>query len=86
MHEIHLLKDLINKLERIAEENDANRVTKIKLRCGALSHISPEYLRYHFMNMTKGRELFNDTHIEIEVMEEIDDHAYDILLESVSLE
>jgi len=86
MHEIHLLNDLINKLESIARENNAKLITKIELRFGALTHISPEHFKYHFANMTKDKELFDKTQIDIEIIEEIDDYAFDILIKNVTLE
>ncbi len=54
MHELSLIRNLLNKLEMIAIENDA-KIVSIKIRLGALAHISPEHFREHFVAMAKGK-------------------------------
>ena len=48
MHEATLLKDIMNKLERIADEQGVAQISAVHLQLGALAHISPEHLREHF--------------------------------------
>lgn len=79
------MKDLINKLETIVIENNAKRIISIKIKLGALSHISPEHFREYFAVMSKGKAMEN-ARLEIEVIEDINSNAQDIILESVELE
>jgi len=48
MHELSLIIDLMRKIDVIAREQGARRVVGVKVRLGALSHISPAHLREHF--------------------------------------
>ena len=41
MHEQATIKDLVSTVLHVAEENDAKRVVRIKVRLGALSHFTP---------------------------------------------
>ena len=48
MHEFSLITDLMRKIDVIAREQGARRVVGVKIRLGALSHISPAHFREHF--------------------------------------
>ena len=48
MHEFSLINDLMWKIDAIAREQGARRVVGVKVRLGALSHISPDHFREHF--------------------------------------
>jgi hydrogenase nickel incorporation protein HypA/HybF len=86
MHEHALIADLIRKIETIARENNARRVVKVKLRLGALSHMSPEHMREHFAAAAQGT-LAQGAVLESEVSTDIDDpRARDIVLDSVDVE
>jgi len=86
MHEHSLIADLIRKIESIARENNAQRVVKVKLRLGALSHMSPEHMREHFAAAAQGT-LAQGAVLESEVSTDIDDpRARDIVLDSVDVE
>ena len=54
MHEASLLKGLIRKIEQVAEESRAQKVTQVKVSLGALSHFSEEHFREHFEISSKG--------------------------------
>ena len=54
MHEKHLTEDLVRELERIAATEGGGRVTRIRVRLGALSHFTPEHFREHFEDATRG--------------------------------
>ncbi len=85
MHELSLLKDLLRKIESVSEENGGGRVVGVKVRLGALAHISPGHFREHFVHGTKGTRAENST-LDIEVSQDANDpHAQDILLESVEV-
>lgn len=80
-----LMNDLLKKIETIAQENKADKVMGVKVRLGALSHISAGHFREHFVEGTKGT-LAEDAELEIEVSEDINDpHAQDILLINVNI-
>ncbi len=48
MHEAHLTADLVHKLEELAAAEGGGRVTRIRVKLGALSHFTPEHFREHF--------------------------------------
>ena len=54
MHEMSLLKDVIAKIQRVALEHDAQKVTGVTLELGALAHISADHLREHFEEAVRG--------------------------------
>jgi len=54
VHEARLIADLVRKIEALAREHGANRVTKVRVRLGALSHMTPEHFRDHFALVTQG--------------------------------
>lgn len=85
MHEHSLLKDLINKIETIAQEQKAVRIIGVKVKLGALSHISADHFRGHFDEAVKGT-MAEGAELEIEQLtDETDDSAQDIMLDSVEI-
>lgn len=86
LHELSLIRDIIARLEDIAAENNARRIRGIRLRFGALTHTPPELFKEQLRMMVKDNELFYGMEIDVEVMDDIDDNAQDIILESVDLE
>ena len=48
MHEFSLMADLLRKIEQLAKDADADKVTAVKVKLGALSHITPDHFREHF--------------------------------------
>ncbi|MCP4633880.1 MAG: hydrogenase maturation nickel metallochaperone HypA [candidate division Zixibacteria bacterium] len=85
MHEFSLLEDLLNKINSIAKDNDSDKVIGVKVKLGALSHISAEHFREHFNHAVKGTIAEGaklDTFLSTD---ETDPHAQDILLESVEV-
>ncbi|MEM2856296.1 MAG: hydrogenase/urease maturation nickel metallochaperone HypA [Candidatus Nitrosocaldaceae archaeon] len=80
MHELSLVNNLLNKLDAISKENNA-KIVSIKIRVGALSHITPERLKEYLLISEKTK----DVKIEIVRNEQIDENAQDIILESVEL-
>ena len=86
MHEFSLMKDLINQISQVAAEHQAKRVVSLRVRLGALAHISPEHFREHFLEATKGGIAENST-----LFIEVDDNhqsptAQDIILDSIELD
>lgn len=54
MHEQSLMRDVMRKLEEVAAENGASRVTRVRVRFGPLSHFTPEHFREHFVDAARG--------------------------------
>lgn len=54
MHEQALMADVVRKLEQTATDGGAERVTRVVVHLGALSHFSPEHFREHFVDATRG--------------------------------
>ncbi len=85
MHEMSLLADIFDKLKEIVEENKADRITAVRIKLGAFSHISAGHFREHFEHAARGTAAEN-ARLEIIESNDIDDpHAQDIILESVEL-
>ena len=86
MHEMTLMNGLITKMESIASEQNARRIKRVKVRLGALSHISADHFRGHFVEGTQGT-FADGARLDIEISEDMDSpNAQDILLVSVDIE
>lgn len=86
MHEFSLIADLISKIESVAIEHKAARVVDVRVRLGALAHISGDHLREHFVHSTIGT-IAEGARLTIDEQTDVaDPHAQDILLESVEFE
>lgn len=86
MHELSLIADLMRKLEDLARQHGARRITRVQVRLGTLSHISPEHFREHFEETARGT-VAEGAALDIRVSTDLNDpHAQDILLESVEIE
>lgn len=86
MHEFSLLRDLLAKVERIADEEKAGRVTRVEVRLGALAHISAGHFQEHFHHAVRGTRL-ESALLEVHVSEdEKAPDAQDIVLVSVEVE
>ena len=86
MHETHLTNDLVRRLEELAAEEGATRVTRISVRLGALSHFDPGHFREHFADSAAGT-VANGAEVDAEVdPDPTAPGAQGVLLESVELE
>jgi hydrogenase nickel incorporation protein HypA/HybF len=86
MHEKHLTEDLVARLEAVAADERAARISLIRVRLGALSHFTPEHFREHFEEAAAGSVAQG-----AEVQAELDTDptapgAQGVLLETVELE
>lgn len=54
MHESSLIADLVAKVESVARENSAAKVTAVEVSIGALAGIGVEHLQEHFRAETLG--------------------------------
>jgi hydrogenase nickel incorporation protein HypA/HybF len=85
MHESSLLKGLMRQISDIARQNESEKVITVKVKLGALSNISLDHFREHFVLASKGT-CAEGAELEIEQLSDISDpHAQDILLDSVEI-
>ena len=85
MHELSLMADLMRKIESIAHKQGAKKVVGVKVKLGALAHISTDHFREHFTHVADD-SIVKGASLDIEVSEDVDDvHAQEILLESIEI-
>jgi len=86
MHEIHLLKDILNKVDSIAAINSAKKVSRLTIWLGAFSHISAEHLMEHFVEESRGR-ICEGAKVDVDVSKDTEHpQAQEIVLQSVDIE
>ena len=85
MHEFSLMADLLRKIEQLAKDADAAKVTKVKVKLGALSHITPDHFREHFTEAIAGTVAEGALLAVEQCEDDKDPNAQDILLESVDV-
>jgi hydrogenase nickel incorporation protein HypA/HybF len=86
MHERALMRNLIERIVGVAEEEGAARVSRISVRLGALSHFTPEHFLEHFEDAARGtcaEGAAVDAALDADVR---DARARDVVLESVEVE
>lgn len=85
MHEVGMMKSLMNKILTLAAEQEAVKVTKVTVALGALSHMSADHFKEHFDIAAKGT-IAEGAEIEAELSNDIaDPHALDVLLTSIDI-
>lgn len=85
MHEFSLMADLLAKIEQLARGANADKVTGVKVKLGALSHITPDHFREHFEEAIAGT-VAEGASLDVEQSDDQDDpNAQDILLESIDI-
>lgn len=86
MHEASLIRDLIAKVTTLATAQDAERVTRVCVWLGALSHMSPQHFRQHFDTDARGT-IAEGAALDIETSTDIGDpNAEALLLRSIEVE
>lgn len=86
MHEASLMSHLIETIEAIAQEQNATKILAVKIRLGALSHLSPEHFTHHFV-IASQRTLMEGARLDIETLDDLaDPSAQDVVLESLEME
>ena len=84
-HESSLIGGLVKKIKAIVDEQDADRVTKVCIKLGALSQISAGHFREHFETETVGT-LAEGAALEVETCADMDDpDAQSIVLQSIDV-
>ena len=72
MHETALVRDIIHRIEDLAQATDTRRVTGAKIWLGALSHLSADHFREHFA--IEARDTCMDgASLDVEVSDNPDD-------------
>lgn len=85
MHELSLMSDLLGKATRVVEDAGADRAVLVRVRLGALSHLSEEHLRGHFETASVGTML-EGADLAVEVgTDPTDPHAQDVMLVHVDV-
>jgi hydrogenase nickel incorporation protein HypA/HybF len=54
VHEQALMRDLVSHIVAVAEAEGATRVTRVSVELGALSHLTPDHFREHYVDATRG--------------------------------
>ena len=86
MHERALMKDVMRKVEEVARLGGGTRVTGVSVRLGALSHFTPEHFQEHFEDAARGT-IAEGAEVEAILDGDIsDEHASEVVLESVEVE
>lgn len=85
MHELGLLRGLMKKIDSIADENDAASVTCVRVKIGALAHISGDHFREHFEQAARATRAENATLEVVELTDTTHPDAQEIVLESIDV-
>jgi hydrogenase nickel incorporation protein HypA/HybF len=86
MHEMSLMNDLMNKISAVAREQGGAQVVGVHVWLGALSHISPDHFREHFLEGARGT-IAEGAHLEIETDNDPNNpNAQEILLRSIEVD
>jgi hydrogenase nickel incorporation protein HypA/HybF len=86
VHEKALMDDLMRTIESQARAEGALRVTRIRVRLGALSHFTPAHFREHFEDASRGT-LAESAEVETELRTDpTEAEAQGVVLESIDVE
>jgi hydrogenase nickel incorporation protein HypA/HybF len=85
MHERALMVDVIRKIEQVAREERATKVTRVGVRLGALSHFTAHHFREHFDDAARGT-IAEGAAVDAELDEDIaSPSARDVVIETVEV-
>ena len=86
MHERKLMDDLMRKIEAEAHAANAQRVTRVRVRLGALSHFTEQHFHEHFEHAARGGPAAG-AEVEIELgSDPTEPGAQGVVLESIEVE
>jgi hydrogenase nickel incorporation protein HypA/HybF len=86
MHERALMRDVVARLETVAEAESGTRVTRVSVRLGALSHFTPEHFREHFEDAARGTVAEGAAVDAVVDTDPAGPRAGDVVVESVEVE
>ncbi len=66
MHELGIVFSILDRLEKLAEEENLSHIKRVTLTLGEVSSVLPEYLEPCFSWAVKKRPLFGDTSLTVE--------------------
>jgi len=85
MHEFSLMADLLKKIEKTARDSGSKKVVAVKVKLGALSHITPEHFAEHFEEAVRGT-VAEGARLNVEQMTDTNSPtAQDVLLDSIEV-
>ena len=86
MHETALVRDVVRRIEDLAQATGARRITGAKIWLGALSHLSAEHFREHYAIEAQG-SIAGGAILTIEASSDLDHpDAQHLRLESIDLD
>jgi hydrogenase nickel incorporation protein HypA/HybF len=86
VHEKALMDDLMRTIQSQAEAEGALRVTRVRVRLGALSHFTPAHFREHFEDASRDT-LAEGAEVETELRTDpTEPAAQGVVLESIDVE
>lgn len=86
MHEKALIDDLVRTIESAAQAEGGGRVTRIRVRIGALSHFTADHFREHFEDASRGT-LAEGARVETELRTDpTEPEAQGVVLEELDVE
>jgi len=86
MHEKRLMDDLMREIALRAQAEGARRVTRVRVRLGALSHFTGEHFREHFEDVARGT-IAEGARVEAEVgVDPTEPAAQSVVLEELDVE
>lgn len=86
MHEASLMANLMHQIATLAEAQQVRKVTGVQITLGALSHMSPEHLREHFIQASRGT-VAEGARLDIDARTDITEPlAQDLRLDSIEVE
>jgi hydrogenase nickel incorporation protein HypA/HybF len=86
VHEQALMRDLMRKITAEAAAEGVNRVTRIRVRLGALSHLTDAHFREHFEEASRGT-VAEGAAVEAELRSDpTEPDAQGVVLESIEVE
>ena len=80
------MADVIRKVVQVAEASGSQRVVRVAVRLGGLSHFTPEHFREHFVDASHGT-LAEGADVEAVLADDLDDpRAAGVVLESIEVD
>lgn len=80
------MDDLMKKILLLAEKEQASKVTRVRVKLGALSHMSKEHFQEHFDIASQGT-LAEGAQIEAEESEDLHDpNASSVVLKNIDVQ
>jgi hydrogenase nickel incorporation protein HypA/HybF len=86
VHERAVMQQLVRRVVEVAAEQNADAVTGIRVRLGALSHFTPEHFREHFVDTARGTPAEGAAVDAVLSVNPTAAHADGVVLENVELE